>query len=175
MAPEIKAGTVLVKENALLPKELRFEWEPCTAGWRLVKDFDGYELDRKIQSTGWTFFWLAEEMKAIVFGMDEQTMVRGAIARILDNSKSERFNSLQITRMVSKHFLGVPFMAVYAHRRHIQESISLFRDERVSERDQTKISSDVSPGAGRTKGNERPLEESPRQAHAPGGPEPAIV
>jgi hypothetical protein len=175
MTHEIKAGSILVKESALLPKGLQFESEPCTPGWRLVKDFDGYGLDRKIQCTGWTFFWLAEEMKAIAFGIDGQTMVRGAIKRILANSESERFNSLQITRMVSNHFLGVPYAVVYAHRRHIQESISLFRDEQILKRQQTKISGGVSPSVGRAKNEERPLGESLKPTHATSGPEPVIV
>jgi hypothetical protein len=175
MGHEIKAGTILVKENALLPKGLQFESEPCAPGWRIVQDLDGYGLDRKIQSTGWTFFWLAEEMKAFVFGIDAQTMVRRAIKRILANSESERYNSLQITRMVSEHFLGMPYTTVYAHRRHIQESISLFRDEQILDRDQTKISSGVTPSVGHTKGEERPLDKSPGPRPVPNGPEPAII
>ena len=69
MAHEIKTGTILVKENAVLPKGLQFESEPCVPGWRLVRDFDGYGLDREIREKGWTFFCLAGEIKTTVFGM----------------------------------------------------------------------------------------------------------
>src|SRR6185437_12377262 len=79
MAHEIRTGTILVKENAVLPKGLQFESEPCVPGWRLVRDFDGYGLDREIREKGWTFFCLAGEIKATVFGMDQQSMVRRAI------------------------------------------------------------------------------------------------
>jgi hypothetical protein len=55
--------------------------------------------------------------------------VRRAIARILASPKSEGFNSLEITRMTPKRFLGVPYMSVGAQSRHIQESLFLFSAE----------------------------------------------
>ena len=128
MAHEIRTGTILVKENAVLPKGLQFESEPCVPGWRLVRDFDGYGLDREIRKKGWTFFCLAGEIKATVFGMDEQSMVRRAIERILANPKSEKFNSLEIARVASvgsERFPLVHYVTVSAQSRHIQESLFL--------------------------------------------------
>ena len=97
MTHEITIGTILIKDNAVLPKELRFESEPCVPGWRLVNDFDGSGLDREVRKTGWIFFCLAGEVKATVFGIDRQKMVRRAIERILANPGSEDFNSMEIT------------------------------------------------------------------------------
>lgn len=130
MAQEVRTGTILVKEDAVLPKELQFESEPCVPGWRLVKDFDGYGLDREIQKTGWTFFCLAGEIKATVFGIDGQNVVRRAIERILVSPKSEEFNSLEITRVASvgsERFPLVCYTTVSAQSRHIQESLFLCR------------------------------------------------
>jgi hypothetical protein len=132
MTHEITTGAILIKDNALLPKELQFESETCVPGWRLVKGFDGYELDREIQKEGWHFFCLAGEIKATVFGMDEQHMVHRAIERILANSKSEKFNSLEITRVASvgsQRFPLVHYVTVSASSRHIQESMVLFSIE----------------------------------------------
>ena len=126
MAHEITMGTILIKDNAVLPKELQFESEPCVPGWRLVKDFDGYGLDREIRKTGWTFFCLAGEIKATVFGIDRQKMVRRAIERILANPRSEKFNSMEITRVASvgsERFPLVRYVTVSAQSRHIQESL----------------------------------------------------
>jgi hypothetical protein len=129
MAHEIKAGTILIKDSALLPKELKFESEPCVPGWSLVKDFDGYALDREIRKTGWTFFCLAGGIKATtVFGIDRQKMVRRAIEHILASPKSEKFDSLEITRVASagsERFPLVCYVTVSAQSRHIQESFSL--------------------------------------------------
>lgn len=140
MAHEITMGAILIKDYALLPKELRFETEPYVPGWGLVKDFDGYRLDREIQKAGWHFFCLAGEIKAPVFGIDSQKMVRRAIGRILASPRSEGFNSLEITRMASKRFLGVPYISVGAQSRHIQESLFLLPIERSRESGGTKFS-----------------------------------
>jgi hypothetical protein len=56
MAETINAGTILIKDGTFLPDALRFETEPCASGWRLVKNLDGYGLDRKIHGAGWTSF-----------------------------------------------------------------------------------------------------------------------
>src|SRR5882724_3043994 len=109
MPDTIKTGTILIKEGTLLPESLRFESESCAPGWRLVQNLDGYELGRKIHEAGWTFFWLAGEIGATVFGFDEQKTLRRAVERILANLKSGKFNSLEITRVTSKHFLGLPY------------------------------------------------------------------
>ena len=128
MQETIKAGTILIKEGTLLPEDLRVESDSCVPGWRLVKDLDGYGLDRKIHEAGWTFFCLAGETKATVFGSDGEKMVRRAIERILGDPRSEKFNSLEIVRVAlvpSKRFLGVRYATVSAQSRHIQETLVL--------------------------------------------------
>jgi hypothetical protein len=127
MPETIKAGTILIKDGTFLPDALRFESEPCAIGWRLAKNLDGDGLGRKIHDAGWTFFWLAGEIGATVFGFDGQKTVRKAVKRILANLKSEKFNSLEITRVASKRFLGLPYASVSAHSRHIQENVFLLR------------------------------------------------
>jgi hypothetical protein len=122
MAHEITTGTILIKDNAFLPEELQLQSEPCVPGWRLVKDFDGCGLDRAIQKTGWTFFCLAGEIKATVFGIDGQKMARRAIERILASRKFEEWNSLEITRVTSvgsERFPLVRYVTVSAQSRHI--------------------------------------------------------
>jgi hypothetical protein len=139
MAETINTGTVLIKDGTFLPDALRFESEPCATGWRLVKNLDGYGLGRKIHEAGWTFFWLAGELRATVFGFDGQKTVRSAVKRILANLKSGEFNSLEITRIVSKRFLGLPYASVTAHSRHIQENAFLLQAEDHQEWERAKL------------------------------------
>ena len=127
MPDRIKAGTILIKRDALLPEALRFESEPCAFGWSFVKNLDGYGLDRQIRKTGWTFFYLAGRIETVVFGFDGEKALRKAVERILAKVKSEQCNSLEITKVTSKHFLGLRYTRVTAHSRHIQESLFLFR------------------------------------------------
>ena len=139
MADKIKTGTILIKEGALLPESLRFESEPYSKGWRLVKNLDGYGLDRKIREAGWTFFFIAGEIEASVFGFDVERTTHRAIKRVLANLKSEKFNSLEITQVAAKRFLGLPYLTVSAHPRHIQEGMVLFHAKRLAEWDQAKL------------------------------------
>lgn len=129
MAETIKTGAVLIKEGVPLPEALRFESESCVPGWRLVRGLDGQALDREIHEAGWTFFFLANEITATVFGIDGEKMVRRAIERILDNPRSGQCNALEITGVTSldsERFPLVHYVSVSAHSRHIQESLILF-------------------------------------------------
>ncbi len=141
MADKIKTGTILIEEGALLPESLRFESEPYANGWRLVKDLDGYGLDRKIREAGWTFFYMAGEIKASVLGFDGEETKRRAIKRMVAILKSDKFNfnSLEITQVAAKRFLGLPYVSVSAHWRHIQESLVLFHAKRLAEWDRAKL------------------------------------
>ena len=125
MREMIKAGTVLIREGTLLPDALTFESEPYSPGWRSVTGLDGYAMDRKTHEAGWTFFYLAGESRATVVGHEDQDTVRRAIKNILGGLKSEKFNSLEVTRVAFKHFLGVPYATVSFHIRNMQEGMFL--------------------------------------------------
>jgi len=62
MADRISKGTILIEEGTLLPDSLRFESEPYSNGWRIVRNLDGFGLERKIRETGWNFFYMAGEI-----------------------------------------------------------------------------------------------------------------
>jgi hypothetical protein len=149
MAREIGTGTVLVKNDALLPKELRFEGESFAAGWKMISDLDGCGLDRAIQKTGWTYFCLAGEVKTTVFGIDNQSMLRRAVERILARGKPDGFNSLEITQVVSvgsERFPLVRYVTVSAKWRHIQESLFLSRVNRRSKPARKSVRANESTG-----------------------------
>lgn len=139
MTDAIKVGTILIADGTLLPESLRFESEPYSDGWRAVNNLDGYGLDRKIREAGWTFFYMAGEIRTSVFGFDREKALCKAVNRLLANLKAEKFNSLEITRVAAKRFLGLPYVTVSAHERHIQESMVLFRSKRLVEWDGAKL------------------------------------
>ena len=124
---------ILIREGTPLPANLSFESEAFLPGWRLIKDLDGYELDRKIREAGWTFFCLAGETRATVFGIDGEKMVRRAIEQILANRARtnpawKKFNSLEITRVTSvasKRFLEVRYVTVSAQSGLIQQGVGV--------------------------------------------------
>jgi len=135
MAREIGAGTILIKDDALLPKDLRFESEPYVEGWKVVTDLDGNRLDRVVEKAGWTYFCLAGEVKTTVFGIDSQSMIRRAIERVLARGKSGGFNSMEITQVASvgsERFPLVRYVTLSARWRHIQDSLFLSRATSLS-------------------------------------------
>ena len=141
MPDTIKPGTILIKEGTLLPEAVRFESEPCVPGWRLVKDLDGCGLDRKIRDAGWTFFCLAGQLGATVFGIDEQKTLSRAVEQILATPESAELNCVEIMRVTSeasKRFLGVRYVTVSAQSRHIQESAFLFGAKDLPVRDRAR-------------------------------------
>jgi hypothetical protein len=128
----IEAGRIFIRDGTALPKTLQIESELYIPGWRVVESVDGYGLGRKIHDAGWTFFCLAYETRATVFGIDEEKMMRRAIERILASREAEagKFNSLEIVRvasLASKRFLGIRHVTVSARSRHIQESPVIFQ------------------------------------------------
>ena len=122
-----RTGTVLIKEGTPLPTLRSMESEQFSPGWRIVKNLDGQALTREIEGANWSFFYLAGEIRTIVFGRGGLGTLRRAVKRIVakQEGQSFRFNSLEITKISSKWFLGIPLTSVTAHSRHIQLGIAL--------------------------------------------------
>jgi len=68
---------------------------------------------------------MAGEVKAMFFGSLRAAKVRSALKRILAKVKPQHFNGLEVTGIVPRHFLGVPYVTVSAHSRHMQHSCNL--------------------------------------------------
>src|SRR5438874_9756601 len=125
MAANKPSGAVLIRENTLLPAGLAVESEVFLPDWRVVKNLDRSTLARNIEGANWNFFYLAGEIRATVLGRDRSGTLRRAVRRVLAKQKGQKFNSLEITNVVSKWFLGIPFINITAHLRHIQQGIGL--------------------------------------------------
>jgi hypothetical protein len=136
MPPAVQVGAILIEESPLM-KHLGLEIEPYLGNWGLVKVLDGFTLDRKICTSGWNFFFMAAEVKTMFFGALGVRKIQDALKRILGKAKQEHFNGLELTGIVAKRFLGVPYAVVSAHCRHVQQSCYLESAEarRTSHRD----------------------------------------
>jgi hypothetical protein len=139
MAQTIEIGTLFIKEGTPLPETLLLESDPYLKGWRLVKNLGSSGMDRKLCEVEWTFFYMAGEVNAMAFGSDSEKTTRRAVKRAIANMKSDRFNCLEISRVAVKSFLGLPYVTVAGHARHIQESIYLFHAKHVSEWNQAQL------------------------------------
>jgi len=133
----LKVGTILVEEGSLITQLLGLESESCSGNWSVVKTLDGFAIDRKIRTAGWNFFFMAAEVKVMFFGALGTKKIHNALKRILAKVRPQNFNGLEVTGIVAKRFLGVPYATVSAHSRHIQQSCCLDSAEsrRTSRRD----------------------------------------
>lgn len=122
MIDAITVGSILVEERAYLPSFLPRRCESYSNGWALVKDAHA-AFERAIDEAGWTLFSMAGEIKATVFGFDRPKALRTALKRLITDVTSQRCNSMEITRIVGKSFLGMRYVSVFAHPRHLQKGL----------------------------------------------------
>jgi hypothetical protein len=125
MPSTVQVGTILMKEWLGMPQFIEFESEPGWGEWSMVKASDAFTLGRKIHAAGWTFFFMAAEVKTMFFGSLGAAKIQSALKRILAKVKQQHFNGLEVTAIVVRHFLGLPYVTVSAHSRHMQHSCNL--------------------------------------------------
>lgn len=140
MADRTQTGTLFITRDALLPPSLRFESDAYssdsnTHGWRRVTNCDAYGLDRQLREAGWTFFYLAGEISASVLGWGREKALERAIHKALARISAGGFNCLEIAQITAKRFLGLLYVSVSAHPRHIQEGMFLAHRNRISKLD----------------------------------------
>jgi hypothetical protein len=122
MTDLITAGNILVQEGTNLPRSLLVATDSDSNGWAAVKD-NPSTFEKTVEEAGWTFFFMAGEIKATVFGFDRQKALRAALNQLITDVKSQHCNSIEITRVMSKSCLGVPYVSVFAHPRHLQRGV----------------------------------------------------
>ncbi len=124
MPAAIQVGAILTNES-LMMQSFGVETEPCSGNWRLVKMLDVSALDRKIHAAGWNFFFMAAEVKVMFPGALGAKKIQNALQKIFGKVKLQHFNSIEVTGIVAKRFLGVRYAVVTAHSRHVQRSCYL--------------------------------------------------
>jgi hypothetical protein len=120
-----KNTVILIRDATILPESLAVASNAFFPGWRIVTSPDRATLTRGIEAARWNYFYRANETRATVLGANSLRTLRRAVKHILAKQEDQNFNSLEITTIVSKRFLGVPFLRTVAHLRHIQESSAL--------------------------------------------------
>jgi hypothetical protein len=120
MTDTLTAGSILIEKHTHLPEAMRLQSEPDSSGW-VPLNGTRPTFEKEVQEAGWTFFFMAGEIRATAFGFDRQKMVRTALQRLMTNVKSHHCNSIEITQVTAKSFLKVPYVTLSAHARHLQK------------------------------------------------------
>lgn len=113
---------MFIEDGTLTPKALHYAGERYSAGWSAITKAAGTELGKDLDSAGWTFFYMAGEVRANGFGFNAKSRVDRALARVIDTVSREHCNCLEITQVSLRSFLGVPYTSLAARSRHIQMS-----------------------------------------------------
>ena len=120
MTPNIQVGSVLLRARPFMAQLLGLESEAYASGWDVLHALDGFGLDRKLRSSGWNSFFLADEVHATVLGSTRPASILSALKRILKKVRGQDFNGLEVTGILTGSLLGLQYVTVSAHSRHIQ-------------------------------------------------------
>jgi hypothetical protein len=133
MADKITAGSIWVLDGGHLPPSLRLQSHSRPDGWVGVEG-DRLSFEKAAQNAGWTLFFMAGEIEVNVLGSDPEKADRAAFERLIARVRSQQCNCIEITRMRRRSFLGVPYVTVSAHVRHLQKGFRFFATEADSVR-----------------------------------------
>jgi hypothetical protein len=117
----ITPGTILMAKDTFRPQCIQLEEDPYPNSWVPVKhDLTAHELEKELSTTGWTLFYLASPIRTTAFGFDRAKMIHAALKRLIAQAKLQKCNCLEIDDVATRSFLGMPYVSVSAHPRHIQ-------------------------------------------------------
>ena len=124
----ITAGTLLIADGTLVPDAMHLESQPYSKNWTSITNLNHAQIEGQLSKAGWTFFFMASQIKTSAFGFDEGKRLRTAVNRAIRDVQSLHCNCVEITGITEHSFLGLPYVSVSAQSRHIQ-SDSQFRTQ----------------------------------------------
>lgn len=124
MSTDLQSGSMMIRQGFLLPDSAQLKSRSYSKTWRSMVGLDNFALARELSAAGWHLFFLAGESKVIELGWGASPVRRG-IKRILTGGRKLNLNCMQIKKVTSSHFLGIPYAAVHACCFHIQKDAVL--------------------------------------------------
>ena len=65
----IRLGTMLIADGTRIPKSVLVGSERYSADWSSIIGFTSAQLDRELEKAGWTFFYMAGQIRTRGFGV----------------------------------------------------------------------------------------------------------
>lgn len=120
----IGSGTILIEKDALHPRCFQLRDDSSPSAWMSVThNLTPRELEKELSTTGWTFFYMASAIRMTAFGFDRAKTIHAALKHVIANVKRQKCNCLEIDGVAAHSFLGIPYVSVSAHPRHIQKGM----------------------------------------------------
>lgn len=121
----IEAGTLLIERNSPRPECFHLAGQPGSQSWaQVAHELSPHDLEKTLASNAWTFFYLAGEIRATAFGFNPDNRMATVLKRLAGMAVEQRCNCLEIDRVAPGSFLGVPYLSVSAHTRHVQKGMT---------------------------------------------------
>ncbi len=126
---------ILVRRGTEFPPGLDVETTEYCHDWEVVKDSDN--IDGRLRPFGWNLFFIADAVRSTCFGVGDASLRKG-VDRLLKQIRRLNLNSLRVTNIASKDFMGIHYQVLLAHPCHIQQGCFLqaadTRKENISQR-----------------------------------------
>jgi hypothetical protein len=121
---QLRSEALLIAPDTALPPGWTLDGDPVASGWlRVCNAFTDRELDRDLGAGGWTLLFMAGAIRTKAFGWSTPRSVTAGVGRLIAQAKRQGYNCLQIDNVTMHSRLGVPFVRLVAHVRHIQKDI----------------------------------------------------
>jgi hypothetical protein len=125
MSNPLRIGTVLVRTDTFVPESVWVQRETFCVEWQAITNLTGDDLDRQIREDGWNLMFMGGAITGTSWGSWSGTAIHCAAIRVLKKTRASKFNAFEITGIHARHFLGVPYVVVTGHSRHLQQSTVL--------------------------------------------------
>lgn len=125
MLSPLKIGGVLLQTETFIPDSVCVQREAFCSGWQTVTNVNGDDLDRQIRRIGWSFIFMGGALRGTSWGSWSSVAIRCAAIRVLRKTEATKLNGFEITDIHAHRFLGIPYVVVTGHSRHIQKSTVL--------------------------------------------------
>ena len=118
---KITVGSVLLRRGTTLPIVLPMDFGRM-GDWDLVRGLGGNAVERKLHTAGWHFFFMVPEIEGFAVGLDPQRTFAKALARTVRAVEVTGFNAVEIVATQRRQWLGMYYVKVTAHPRHVRHS-----------------------------------------------------
>jgi hypothetical protein len=132
MPNQIQSGTMMVQPSAFLGS-IGVQSEPYSENWNSLAAPESSGLDHKVRTAGCNLFFMAGEISAVVPAWGGQNTLRRGVKRLLAEAQLQHFNCLELSHISRKYFLGIPYISITAHPRHIQRGCQIQSIEQRAE------------------------------------------
>jgi hypothetical protein len=117
------AGTILIEKHAACPQCFHLKDSSPTDWMAVTHNLSPHELEKELSAAGWTFFYMANAIRTTAFGFNRAKMIHVALKRLVANVRRQGCNCLEIDDVATRSFLGLPYVSVSGHPRHIQKGM----------------------------------------------------